>query len=622
MPISFPTSPSVGNTYTVGTKTWSWNGYAWDLQSTSIAPAFNTANAAFDKANSTTYTSNVVISVTDNTNAALRITQTGTADVIRIEDETNPDANVFVIDSAGRVIVGNTVSRVSYDNQQGMLQITNGYGVFPTHIALFSNNTVSSQRTSLRFHKSRPSGPNLTSSSIIGSIEFVGHGNSLYEIGAAIYAQTGSGLIDDTSMPCALVFQTTANGQSFPSTRMTIDPTGNVGIGTTSPTSNLHVIGAANVSQKISVGKQNLSGSTLTSSDAAKLLIDSSTYTDANSAPNATAAFSSTVTIWDTTFASVNSNVTITNAASLYVRAAPVAGSNTTITDTWGAYLNGKTYLSNDLVTSGAIYFVATGGPQGAKSTYIDSISADTIQIYTASTERMRVDSNGRILIGSANSVSTSTAALQVSGNGNSSSISLVKNDITSSGGSTGGIDSWAYDNSSYFVGGTINFRAAENWSSTNHGTSIQFRVTPTGSGGTLYEAMRIDASGNVGIGTATPNTKLEVIGSVNATDFNSTSDIKLKYNINTLNNSIDVITQINPVSFNWKENDKKSYGVIAQEIESILPEIVSGTDTKHVSYIQLIAFLIGAVKELNEKVEDLKNNCLVSKKGIEDGKV
>jgi hypothetical protein len=64
------------------------------------------ASAAFDQANSTTFTSNVVISVTDNTNAAFRITQTGTGEALRVEDSTNPDATPFVVDANGDVTMG------------------------------------------------------------------------------------------------------------------------------------------------------------------------------------------------------------------------------------------------------------------------------------------------------------------------------------------------------------------------------------------------------------------------------------------------------------------------------------------------------------------------------------
>jgi hypothetical protein len=109
-----------------------------------------------------------------------------------------------------------------------------------------------------------------------------------------------------------------------------------------------------------------------------------------------------------------------------------------------------------------------------------------------------------------------------------------------------------------------------------------------------------------VGIGTTIPSTKLSVSGNVTAIDFNSTSDQTLKINIEKLNNSIEILKQINPVSFNWKDNGDKSYGVIAQELEKILPELVKDNNgTKTVSYIPLIALLIDAVLELNQKLEN-----------------
>jgi hypothetical protein len=59
---------------------------------------------------SNTFTANQIISVTDNTNAALRITQLGTGEAIRVEDSTNPDSTAFVVDSNGAVSTGNGIS--------------------------------------------------------------------------------------------------------------------------------------------------------------------------------------------------------------------------------------------------------------------------------------------------------------------------------------------------------------------------------------------------------------------------------------------------------------------------------------------------------------------------------
>jgi hypothetical protein len=71
----------------------------------------NFVNLNTDKAEKTvanTFTANQIVSVTDNTNAALRITQLGTGNALLVEDSTNPDASPFVIDSAGRVGFGAT----------------------------------------------------------------------------------------------------------------------------------------------------------------------------------------------------------------------------------------------------------------------------------------------------------------------------------------------------------------------------------------------------------------------------------------------------------------------------------------------------------------------------------
>ena len=101
--------------------------------------------------------------------------------------------------------------------------------------------------------------------------------------------------------------------------------------------------------------------------------------------------------------------------------------------------------------------------------------------------------------------------------------------------------------------------------------------------------------------------------GVLNSTDYNSLSDLTLKENINALNvttNVMDIVDRLRPVTFTWKDSKKFSYGVIAQEIECVLPDIVdSNPDTgiKSVSYTQLIPILLQAVKDLKQEVETLK---------------
>lgn len=93
--------------------------------------------------------------------------------------------------------------------------------------------------------------------------------------------------------------------------------------------------------------------------------------------------------------------------------------------------------------------------------------------------------------------------------------------------------------------------------------------------------------------------------------DLNNTSDERLKNDIETLTQPLNTLKQLRGVSFKWRHNGKRSIGVIAQEIEAVLPELVStGEDgVKSVSYISLIGLLIEAIKELDEEVKQLKSN-------------
>ena len=96
--------------------------------------------------------------------------------------------------------------------------------------------------------------------------------------------------------------------------------------------------------------------------------------------------------------------------------------------------------------------------------------------------------------------------------------------------------------------------------------------------------------------------------GAMTAVDFNSTSDINLKENIHTVGNALEITEQLRGVSFDWKETGRSSYGVIAQELEEVLPELVKQGEVKSVNYNGIIGVLIEAIKELKKEVEYLKN--------------
>jgi hypothetical protein len=134
--------------------------------------------------------------------------------------------------------------------------------------------------------------------------------------------------------------------------------------------------------------------------------------------------------------------------------------------------------------------------------------------------------------------------------------------------------------------------------------------------------------NGNVSIGKVTPTTKLDVngnvlvTGSISATaDITafSTSDINFKENIQYIPNALEKLDKIGGYTFDWKSDEElvslhnfrgHDIGVIAQEIEEVLPEVVATRDNgyKAVKYEKLTAFLIQVVKELKADNEDLRN--------------
>jgi hypothetical protein len=99
--------------------------------------------------------------------------------------------------------------------------------------------------------------------------------------------------------------------------------------------------------------------------------------------------------------------------------------------------------------------------------------------------------------------------------------------------------------------------------------------------------------------------------GTLNVTVSNTLSDETKKKNITNINNPFLVLNQIHGVEFEWAANDQKSAGVIAQNVEAVLPHLVTTNKfgIKSVNYDGLIAYLIEAVKTLGTELEELKKN-------------
>ena len=97
--------------------------------------------------------------------------------------------------------------------------------------------------------------------------------------------------------------------------------------------------------------------------------------------------------------------------------------------------------------------------------------------------------------------------------------------------------------------------------------------------------------------------------GTVQAADFNTTSDERFKENIAVIDDPIGKVSQIRGVTFDWIESQGglPSAGIIAQEVEAVMPRLVYGDTKKGVNYNGLVGLLIEVVKEQQQKIEELE---------------
>jgi hypothetical protein len=136
---------------------------------------------------------------------------------------------------------------------------------------------------------------------------------------------------------------------------------------------------------------------------------------------------------------------------------------------------------------------------------------------------------------------------------------------------------------------------------------------------------------GGLGIGTTAPTQALHVVGNVrvsaigsgvywgpvnrsfDGTFTTSTSDIRLKENVKTLDGGLNKVLQLRGVTFSWKSNPEfgNRIGFIAQEMEKVIPELVFTNEVdgyKGINYAEVTAVLVEAIKELKTENDRLKS--------------
>ena len=136
--------------------------------------------------------------------------------------------------------------------------------------------------------------------------------------------------------------------------------------------------------------------------------------------------------------------------------------------------------------------------------------------------------------------------------------------------------------------------------------------VDETSSASVHYPVLSRNTSGqNTGNVSLTKLTFTPSTGLLTSTDYNSSSDMTLKQDFTPIQNPLDIISQLTGFGFTWKDSKQKSYGLSAQEVEKVIPDIVKDRPdgTKGINYMNLTAFLVEAIKDLRQEIVELKKH-------------
>ncbi|MCE9538263.1 MAG: tail fiber domain-containing protein [Bacteroidetes bacterium] len=327
-----------------------------------------------------------------------------------------------------------------------------------------------------------------------------------------------------------------------------------------------------------------------------------------------------------------------------------VSGGNVGIgTATPNTYTGYTTLGINNATNGGILDFLNNGtlvGQISNNSTTFNLYASSSIPMlfYAGGSERMRITSGGNVGIGTTTPGSTLQLLNTTHTSPNTTYSALYGGTMTMlfrANGPDGYLFANSYYNSSNaHIYASNGGAACVLFNSTGAGY-IDFSTAPSGTLGgavTYTKRMTIAEAGNVGIGTTSPSQKLEVNGSVaingNCTRTgadNFTSDQQFKTDIDSIHNALAIIKQLKPKTYYFDTTNvyglnfpsKKNYGFVAQDLEQILPELVStnnknaDVDTsgniihpavtyKGVYYIELIAFLTKGIQEQQQKIDNL----------------
>ena len=221
---------------------------------------------------------------------------------------------------------------------------------------------------------------------------------------------------------------------------------------------------------------------------------------------------------------------------------------------------------------------------------------------------------NAQIIIsGGGASGDTRGASVHIAGNesGNGGLLQLRAGD-----GSVGGIRLYTGGSERMRItsGGDIQINEALTIQDTSQGaTSRGLKAFGGNDAGIIY-MFRPDGGGTNVFRFYTGTT---LVGSINTTNtntsFNETSDYRLKEDLQDFA-GLDMVSKIPVYDFKWKIDESRSYGVMAHELQEVLPQAVSGEkdaeEMQGVDYSKIVPLLVKSIQELKAEVDKLKQEC------------
>ncbi|MBN1339564.1 MAG: tail fiber domain-containing protein [Bacteroidales bacterium] len=279
---------------------------------------------------------------------------------------------------------------------------------------------------------------------------------------------------------------------------------------------------------------------------------------------------------------------------------------NYTATRIENAAASGQGGAQFEIKTDGNQFNLGVGGSA-------NSSLASKFYIYQQSAgPRMVIDGSGNVGIGATSPASKLSNDATLCSDGTKSTSTDGINWRINNGGYALGIENIATGGSGLLVD-------AGNYSGT--GATVAHFVSNNNS------IMYIGENGNVGIGTTSPSQRLTVYngtttGTYTTTGWIHSSDARLKTNITPVDHALEKVKQLDGVYYQWKDGPgEKQIGLIAQEVEKVLPEVVCKDNEGYygLSYGSMVPLLIEAVKEQQSQLDKMESENTALKEQLAD---